>query len=376
MASISFENVSKIFPGDVRAINDLTLQVDDGELLVLVGPSGCGKTTTLRLVAGLDKTSSGSIRIGGAVVDELAPQKRDVAMVFQNHALYPHMTVQENMAFALRQRRVASQQIDARVSEATDLLELGDILDRYPGEISGGQCQRAAVARAIVLRPRVFLLDEPFSNLDTRLRLRARRLLKRLHQQLQITTIYVTHDQEEAMTLGQRVAVLHQGVLRQRGTPLELYEKPADRFVAEFIGNVAMNFLSGHLSTGHGQLVFAGGSVYLPLAGSRFVELTGTPDRAVEMAIRPAALMPTNDDAGNMAIPVTVESIECLGGAVNLHTRTDSGEQLVARLASVTARAGERILLSVDLDQVHLIALDEDIGPSPDAPNILTRSRT
>jgi multiple sugar transport system ATP-binding protein len=241
MAHVLLEGISKHF-GPVKVIEHLDLRIDDREFLVLVGPSGCGKSTVLRLIAGLEELTAGTIRIGGRVVNDVAPKDRDIAMVFQSYALYPHMSVRQNLEFGLRIRRVPAAEITQLVSEVADTLGIGDLLDRRPKQLSGGQRQRVAVGRAIVRKPSVFLFDEPLSNLDAKLRVQMRAEILKLQRRLQTTTIYVTHDQVEAMTMGRRIAVLNQGVLQQVGTPLEVYEQPANRFVASFIGTPPMNF--------------------------------------------------------------------------------------------------------------------------------------
>ena len=245
MASVTLENVSKVYPGDVYAVRNLDLEIRDGEFLVLVGPSGCGKSTTLRMIAGLETISTGTLKIGDRVVNDVHPRDRDIAMVFQNYALYPHMTVGQNMSFALKMRKTPKQQIRKSVAWAAELLGLQDLLDRKPKALSGGQRQRVALGRAIVRKPAVFLFDEPLSNLDAKLRVETRAEIKRLHRQLKTTTIYVTHDQEEAMTLGDRVVVMCDGLKRQSDSPLQVYQHPADRFVASFLGMPPMNFLEG-----------------------------------------------------------------------------------------------------------------------------------
>src|SRR5512138_944669 len=241
MAGVVYEHVTKQF-GEVKAVNDLTLDIQDKEFLVLVGPSGCGKTTALRLLAGLEEISAGTIFIGDRVVNDVAPKDRDIAMVFQSYALYPHMSVYDNMAFGLRLRKTPKAQIDRRVKEAAGLLGIGELLQRKPKQLSGGQRQRVALGRAIVREPKVFLMDEPLSNLDAKLRVQTRAELIKLHRRLGITTIYVTHDQVEAMTMGDRIAVMNAGIVQQVDTPLNLYNHPANQFVAGFIGSPAMNF--------------------------------------------------------------------------------------------------------------------------------------
>ena len=247
MSNIRLENLGKTYPGGLRAVDGLDLTVSDGEFLVLVGPSGCGKSTTLRMIAGLEQVTDGTIRIGDQVVNHTSPRDRDVAMVFQNYAMYPNKTVRNNIAFGLSRRGVAKAEIARRVAWAAEMLGLQALLDRKPHALSGGQRQRVAVARALVRRPKVFLFDEPLSNLDAKLRADTRAELKRLHRQLAVTTIYVTHDQEEAMTLGDRIAVLRAGRLQQCGAPLDVYHSPANRFVAGFIGTPSMNFIEGRL---------------------------------------------------------------------------------------------------------------------------------
>ena len=245
MARVAFDGVTKVYPGPVVAVEDLTLEVADGEFLILVGPSGCGKSTALRMVAGLERISDGTITIGDRVVNDVPPKDRDIAMVFQNYALYPHMTVEKNLGFGLRRRRAPREEVRRRVDEVSRMLGLDDLLRRRPGQLSGGQRQRVAMGRALVREPEVFLLDEPLSNLDAKLRVQMRSELKRLHDRIGVTTIYVTHDQVEAITLGERIAVLSDGVLQQVGPPQEVYDHPANVFVAGFIGSPPMNLLAG-----------------------------------------------------------------------------------------------------------------------------------
>src|SRR5688572_24807684 len=261
MARVELEKVSKIYPGGVRAVNAIDLQIKDQEFIVLVGPSGCGKSTTLRMVAGLEEISDGEIKIGDRVVNNVPPKNRDIAMVFQNYALYPHMTVYRNMAFGLKLRKMPKAQIHQRVMEAAKILDIEHLLERKPKALSGGQRQRVAVGRAIVREPAAFLFDEPLSNLDAKLRVTTRAELKRLHQRLKTTTIYVTHDQEEAMTLGDRIVVMKDGVIHQNDTPLKTYNFPVNRFVAGFIGMPPMNFFNGLLKNVDGELMFEEGEL-------------------------------------------------------------------------------------------------------------------
>src|SRR5467141_3257601 len=257
MAQVLMKALNKKYD-EVHAVKDVNLQIRDKEFVVLVGPSGCGKTTTLRMIAGLEAISSGDISIDGNVINELAPMDRDIAMVFHNYALYPHMSVDDNMAFGLKMRKFGRPEIETRVREAADILGIGELLMRKPRQLSGGQRQRVALGRAIVRHPRVFLFDEPLSNLDAKLRVQMRVELKRLHDRLETTAIYVTHDQVEAMTLGDRVVVMKDGVVQQVGEPLELYNKPANRFVAGFIGSPAMNFVDVGIQGGDGSLTAQG----------------------------------------------------------------------------------------------------------------------
>src|SRR5687768_11476517 len=261
MARVDLEQVTKVFPGGVKAVDSVDLAVADREFVVLVGPSGCGKSTTLRMIAGLEDVTSGTVRIGDRVVNDVPPKDRDIAMVFQNYALYPHMTVYKNMAFALKLRKVPKPQIQQRVIEAAKMLEIEHLLERRPRELSGGQRQRVAVGRAIVREPAAFLFDEPLSNLDAKLRVTTRAELKRLHRRLRTTTIYVTHDQEEAMTLGDRIVVMKDGAIQQADTPLRTYNHPANRFVAGFIGMPPMNFFDGTIRSENGELVFEEGKL-------------------------------------------------------------------------------------------------------------------
>ncbi len=358
MGTVSLQKVSKTYTGGVAAVTDLTLEIADGEFVALVGPSGCGKSSTLRVVAGLEDPTSGTVSIGGRVVNGVHPRDRGIAMVFQNYALYPHMTVSRNMAFALRLRRVAPAEIERRVRDAARMLGIEDVLSRKPRELSGGQRQRAAVGRAIVREPPpgVFLFDEPLSNLDAALRVAMRAELKALHQRLGTTTIHVTHDQEEAMTLGDRIAVMHRGRLQQVGPPLEVYARPANRFVASFIGTPGMNFIDGTLERDppDGAAAFrerGGEGARVPLPGPHADRLAPWIGREVVLGVRPQALSEGGGaaSAGGASLVVTVEVVEPLGEQMDAVVRTPAGTRLVARL---TARSGlspgARIAMSVD----------------------------
>ena len=307
MARVAFDGVTKVYPGPVVAVEDLTLEVADGEFLILVGPSGCGKSTALRMVAGLERISDGTISIGDRVVNDVPPKDRDIAMVFQNYALYPHMTVEKNLGFGLRRRRTPHEDVRRRVGEVSRMLGLDDLLRRRPGQLSGGQRQRVAMGRALVREPEVFLLDEPLSNLDAKLRVQMRSELKRLHDRIGVTTIYVTHDQVEAITLGERIAVLSDGVLQQVGPPQEVYDHPANVFVAGFIGSPPMNLLAGTALDGRVTV------------GEVELEHAGAPDGEVLVGIRPEGLRPVGAEHAGPVFEVCVDVVEPLGDEVLVH---------------------------------------------------------
>jgi len=307
MARVVFDEATKVYPGPVVALDHLTLDVADGEFLILVGPSGCGKSTALRMVAGLERISDGTISIGDRVVNDVPPKDRDIAMVFQNYALYPHMTVEKNLGFGLRRRHTPREDVRHRVDEMSEMLGLQDLLRRRPGQLSGGQRQRVAMGRALVREPEVFLLDEPLSNLDAKLRVQMRSELKRLHDRIGVTTIYVTHDQVEAITLGERIAVLSEGVLQQVGPPQDVYDHPANVFVAGFIGSPPMNLLKGNAAGGR----IAVGEV-------EFVDRQ-VPDGEVLVGIRPEGLHPVGEAFDGPVFEVSVEVVEPLGDEVLVH---------------------------------------------------------
>ena len=307
MSRVAFDEATKVYPGPVVALDHLTLDVADGEFLILVGPSGCGKSTALRMVAGLERISDGTISIGDRVVNDVPPKDRDIAMVFQNYALYPHMTVEKNLGFGLRRRHTPREDVRQRVDEMSEMLGLQDLLRRRPGQLSGGQRQRVAMGRALVREPEVFLLDEPLSNLDAKLRVQMRSELKRLHDRIGVTTIYVTHDQVEAITLGERIAVLSEGVLQQVGPPQDVYDHPANVFVAGFIGSPPMNLLKGNAAGGR----IAVGEV-------EFVDRQ-VPDGEVLVGIRPEGLHPVGEAFDGPVFEVSVEVVEPLGDEVLVH---------------------------------------------------------
>ncbi|MFI5261226.1 MAG: ABC transporter ATP-binding protein, partial [Candidatus Limnocylindrales bacterium] len=355
MAPVTFEHVTKRF-GGVTAVDDLDLAIADGEFMVLVGPSGCGKTTSLRMVAGLEEISDGTLRIADRVVNDVAPKDRDIAMVFQSYALYPHMTVRDNLAFGLKLRHVAKADIERRVGDAADILDLQPLLARKPRELSGGQRQRVALGRAIVREPAVFLMDEPLSNLDAKLRVQTRAQIARLHQRLGTTFVYVTHDQVEAMTMGQRIAVMSQAKLQQVGTPQELYDHPNNRFVAGFIGSPAMNFIDaavGGGTDGGATLRADGLEMVMP---ERLRAVAGSGD--VIVGIRPEHLSLASVEGPSGSIRGTADVVEYLGNEQLLHI-TSGGKELVAMVDSAhKVTPGDTVTLHTPLDKVHLFAAD------------------
>ena len=351
MAEVVFESVSKRFDGQ-PAVDRLDLAVADQELLVLVGPSGCGKSTALRMVAGLEEPSEGTIRIGEHVVNDVEPKDRDVAMVFQSYALYPHLSVRRNIEFPLRSRRVPTGERDSLVKEAADLLGLEPFLDRRPAQLSGGQRQRVALARALVRRPQVFLLDEPLSNLDAKLRVQARADIVRLQRRLRTTTLYVTHDQVEAMTMADRVAVMNEGRLQQLGAPGDVYANPANLFVARFLGSPPMNTVEGETRTLEGGPAVQTAGGHIPLAPSVAARAGAGEGRGVVAGLRPEELTVRTDGS----LTVTVALVELLGHLVQLICHTPDGTELVVQQVASQPhpRIGEQVRLAVDPEQVHL----------------------
>ena len=364
MARVELERVEKVYPGGTRALADCSLAIADGELLVLVGPSGCGKSTVLRLIAGLEEPTAGTLRIGDRVVNALPPQDRNVAMVFQDYALYPHLSARRNLEFPLRMRRLPRAGIARQVARVAALLDIAPLLDRLPRQLSGGQRQRVAMGRALVREPAVFLLDEPLSNLDATLRVQVRAEIKDLQRRTGTTMVYVTHDQIEAMTLGDRVAVLDRGLLQQVATPAALYDHPVNAFVAGFIGDRSMNLFPAHLSAAGGGLVLALGNHAVPI-----VPRPGAHDRtAVTAGVRPEALRVTAGAPAPGAVPATVAHVENLGHETLVHVRVDGdGVRLVARVAGMPAfRVGETVNVALDPTRVYLFAADgASLDPTP-----------
>jgi ABC-type sugar transport system ATPase subunit len=349
MAELTLEGVSKVFDG-TTAVDDLTLRASDGEFLVLVGPSGCGKTTALRMIAGLEHPTSGRIRIDGRDVTGLPPAERNIAMVFQNYALYPHLTVFQNLSFPLEMRKLPRPELERAVRAVAEVLELSAVLKRRPGQLSGGQRQRVALGRAMVREPTVFLFDEPLSNLDAQLRVQTRVELARLHRRLGTTMVYVTHDQTEAMTLGARIAVMHGGRLQQLAPPLDVYDRPANRFVARFIGSPPMNLFEGDTHTEGGGTRFRGAALTVDLTRP-------SPAGRCVLGIRPEHL--NVDPAGSLVL--TVDMVEPLGAETHVAGTAPGGELVVARLARHHAVAtGDVVHLTFDPAHAHLFAADGD----------------
>jgi multiple sugar transport system ATP-binding protein len=361
MASVTLSDVSKIYPGNVKAVDGVNLEIHDKEFLVLVGPSGCGKSTTLRMVAGLEEISEGTIKIGDRVVNDVPPKDRDIAMVFQNYALYPHMTVYKNMAFGLKLRRFPKAEIDRRVRDAAKILGIENLLDRKPKALSGGQRQRVAVGRAIVRKPQVFLFDEPLSNLDAKLRVQMRVEISKLHARLASTMIYVTHDQIEAMTMGDRIVVMKDGLVQQVADPITLYDQPVNKFVAGFIGTPPMNFMDGALEEYGGKLFFNEGNfrVAIPDAKAAKLRAANVASGAISMGIRPEDLHDVLDvgekgDAPGMEkFSSRVEIIEPMGSEVYLYLTTGKSP-FVARVGPhVRADIEEDKPLLINMNKVH-----------------------
>ena len=359
MASLSLKHIYKKYPGGVTAVSDFCLEIKDKEFLILVGPSGCGKTTTLRMIAGLEEITEGELFIGDKLVNDVAPKDRDIAMVFQNYALYPHMSVFDNMAFGLKLRKTPKEEIKRRVEEAARILDITHLLDRKPKALSGGQKQRVALGRAIVRNPKVFLMDEPLSNLDAKLRVQMRIEIAKLHQRLGTTIIYVTHDQTEAMTLGTRIVVMKDGVIQQVDTPQNLYEKPCNLFVAGFMGSPQMNFLDATVSV-QGETAYlevAGKKIGLPPAKSKKLIDGGYDGKKVTFGIRPEDVYDSQmfiETSPQSVFESTVKVYELLGAEVYLYF--DLAEfPITARVDSrTTARPGDDIKFALDVEKIHV----------------------
>ena len=361
MAEVILKNIRKVYDKDVVAVENANIEIKDQEFVVLVGPSGCGKSTTLRMIAGLEEITGGEISIDGTIVNDVPPKDRDIAMVFQNYALYPHMNVYQNMAFGLKLRKYPKDEIEARVQEAADILGIQDLLERKPKALSGGQRQRVAVGRAIVRKPKVFLFDEPLSNLDAKLRVQMRTEISKLHTRLGATMVYVTHDQVEAMTMGDRIVVMRDGLIQQIDKPLHLYNKPVNQFVAGFIGSPSMNFIRGKLAANGSGLVFDEGNVQLALPSDHGQQLGSYLGREVTLGIRPEDIHDPDTIGRNVEtveIAAKVEVVEPMGNEVFLNLTTGK-TAFVARVDPLhMPQVDQTVKLAVEIDKAHFFALD------------------
>jgi len=365
MAEVRLKDITKVFPGNVQAVKDFTLDIQDNEFVVLVGPSGCGKSTTLRMVAGLEEITKGTIHIGERLVNDVPPKDRDIAMVFQNYALYPHMTCYQNMAFGLKLRKFPKAEIDARVREAAEILSITELLDRKPKALSGGQRQRVAVGRAIVRKPKVFLFDEPLSNLDAKLRVQMRSEISKLHSRLRATMIYVTHDQVEAMTMGDRIVVMKDGLIQQVDEPVALYDNPSNKFVARFIGSPPMNFFEGKLDKVNGQLTFIEETCQIPVHKPFWDKLAPRVGQAITFGVRPEDVYaPEHFPAAlpKAAITAKVEVIEPMGSEQYVYFTTGANSFIGRLEAHVKLEVEEQTDLSIDLSKTHFFEATEE-GP-------------
>ena len=367
MATVTFENVNKVY-GEFQAVKDLNLEIGDGEFMVLVGPSGCGKTTSLRMIAGLEEITSGTLKIGDRVVNDVPPKDRDIAMVFQSYALYPHMSVRENLAFGLKLRKVPKAEIERRVNEAAETIQLGKLLDRKPKELSGGQRQRVALGRAIVREPAVFLMDEPLSNLDAKLRVQTRAEIARLHQRLKTTVVYVTHDQVEAMTMGTRIAVMTEGLLQQVGTPQALYDTPINRFVAGFIGSPSMNFVEVHMEgTGETARLVGAADWSIPLPARYRDAATPRAGKTIVAGFRPEHLDIGEASSTAGSFRARADVVEYLGNEELLHLNA-ADRDIVAIVGSEhRIKPGDIVNLVLPLDKLHLFDGETGLTLAPDA---------
>ena len=366
MASLSLKNIYKVYPNGFNAVKDFNLEIEDKEFIIFVGPSGCGKSTTLRMIAGLEDISSGELWIGDRLVNDVEPKDRDIAMVFQNYALYPHMSVYDNMAFGLKLRKVSAEKIDKAVHEAAKILDIEHLLDRKPKALSGGQRQRVAMGRAIVREPKVFLMDEPLSNLDAKLRVQMRVEISKLHQRLQTTIIYVTHDQTEAMTLGTRIVVMKDGIIQQVDTPQNLYEKPQNLFVAGFMGSPQMNFLDAIVEVVDDTAVLkvAGHFIPLPPAKSKKLIEGGYNGKTVTFGIRPEDVYDSEmmvEASPQSTFEATVKVYELLGAEVYLYFDLDEF-QMTARVdPRTTARPGDVVKFAIDVEKIHIFDKETEL---------------
>ncbi|WP_281550266.1 ABC transporter ATP-binding protein [Murimonas intestini] len=366
MASLSLEHICKAYPNGFEAVKDFSLEIADKEFIIFVGPSGCGKSTTLRMIAGLEEITSGTLKIGDRVVNDVEPKDRDIAMVFQNYALYPHMTVYDNMAFGLKLRKVPKDQIDKMVKEAAKILDLEKLLDRKPKALSGGQRQRVAMGRAIVRDPKVFLMDEPLSNLDAKLRVQMRIEIAKLHERLGATIIYVTHDQTEAMTLGTRIVVMKDGVVQQVDTPQNLYNNPNNSFVAGFIGSPQMNFMDADVHEKAGDIYLKVGShdIKLPPAKAKKVKDGGYVGKTVVLGIRPEDVHDSQmfiESSPETVVDATIRVYELLGAEVFLYFDVENFPMTARVDPRTTARTGDKVRFALDAEKIHVFDKETEL---------------
>ena len=353
MANVLLKNLTKIYDGNNKVVKDINLSINDGEFMVLVGPSGCGKSTTLRMIAGLEEITEGEIRIDDKVVNNIAPKDRDIAMVFQNYALYPHMTVYENMAFGLKLRKYPREEIKQRVHEASDILGLTEYLERRPKALSGGQRQRVAVGRAIVRKPKVFLFDEPLSNLDAKLRVQMRIEISKLHQRLATTMIYVTHDQVEAMTMGDRITVMKDGLIQQVAAPLELYARPENIFVAGFIGSPAMNFFPGDIIS-NGKTQFRSNVLEMDIAANLVDSVLPAKENGITLGIRPEHLSFSREEGKPQTeISAEIDVIEPMGNELIIYLKKEESTFVARTDSSVQVKVRDNVKLYVNPEKIH-----------------------
>ena len=366
MASLQLKNIKKTYGNGITAVNDFNLDIEDKEFIIFVGPSGCGKSTTLRMIAGLEEITEGELYIGDKLMNDVAPKDRDIAMVFQNYALYPHMTVYDNMAFGLKLRKTPKAEIEAKVKEAARILEIEHLLDRKPKALSGGQRQRVAMGRAIVREPKVFLMDEPLSNLDAKLRVQMRVEIAKLHQRLQATIIYVTHDQVEAMTLGTRIVVMKDGIMQQVDSPVKLYNEPQNLFVAGFIGSPQMNFIDA-VAQKEGSdvyLAFHGQKVKLPAEKAKAVEEGGYIGKEVIMGIRPEDIHETEaalKQFADTSIIADVNVTELLGAEMHLYLSIEDTDLIATVNPRIQVKPGDRLKLAMDPSRIHVFDKETEL---------------
>lgn len=365
MAGVILQNITKTYDGNVVAVHDVNLNVADKEFVVLVGPSGCGKSTTLRMIAGLEEVTKGTIQINGQIVNDIPAKNRDIAMVFQNYALYPHMNVYDNMAFGLKLRHFPKTEIDRRVREAAEILSISHFLNRKPKELSGGEKQRVALGRAIVRKPKVFLFDEPLSNLDAKLRVQMRMELQKLHNRLQSTMIYVTHDQVEALTLGDRIVVMKDGIVQQIADPVRLYETPVNKFVAGFIGSPPVNFLQGKIISKNGALYFVDQGIQVKILKQNHEKLAPYMNQNVILGIRPEDIYDklfAQDASDDFIVTATVELVEPMGSEIYLYFSVGRNNFIVRVSNQDTATVNQDVQLVFDMSKAHFFDVRTEVA--------------